>query len=145
MCELELRSPRIVRLDAEGPEQARTLSEAIELALGTTNLGEGSAEGAQRPVLLVDNLAVWLTRAEEPLAELERLLTLIAHSTEAFWVLSVDDVLVARIAEQVRIHDVFTRVWHMPNLGRKALEHVIHSRALRLNLELAFKPTFLGR
>ena len=147
ICELELRSPRIIRLDGEGPEQARSLRETLGNVLGTpsTLTAVAFALNLQRPVILVDNLPVWLMRAEDPFAELQDLLRLITQTANGFWIVTADPLLIERFSPVVQVQTAFTTVVAIPQTTRKDLELMISARVARANQQLAFKHTPLGR
>ncbi len=147
MCELELRSPRVFRLDAEGPEQSRGLNEALAGALGCrpTETSITYALALQRPILLVDNLYTWLARSRDPIAQLNQLLILISRTSEAFWIVVIDPALQQRVSPFIAVQTAFAAVIDIPQVTRKDLEAMVLSRAQRAKQSVHFKPTSLGR
>lgn len=146
MCELEFRTPRVVRLDAEGPEQARTLMDALASAFGTGVEESDIADGlsVNRPIVLVDNLTTWLLRSKTPLEELGRLLTLISRTPESLWIVAADLALLDRLSPFTQLQVGFTSVLDIPPVNRKQLSHIVRSRAARANLQIEFRSTLLG-
>lgn len=147
MCELELRGPQVIHLNAEGPEQMRSLTDALALSLGcaATERSIVRALERQNPTLLVDNLPVWLARAVDPLDELNRLLLLIARARGAFWLVALDPSTQGRLSPFVNVEAAFTTVVDIPQATLEDLQVMVASRAARVKRELSYKPTSIGR
>lgn len=147
MCELELRSSRIFRLDAEAPEQAFTLSQTIANLLGCrpTESAVAYALAAQKPILLVDNLQRWLSRGFDPIEELANILLLIARARETLWVVAVDPALEERVSSLATVSAPFTVRIDIPTITRGDIQAMVASRAERAKHVVQFRPTTLGK
>lgn len=147
MCELELRGPQVIHLNAEGSEQARLLTDALALLLGcaATERSIIRALERQKPTLLVDNLPVWLARSVDPLHELNRLLLLIARARGAFWLVSLDPSTQGRYSPFVNVEAAFTTVVDIPQATLEDLQVMVASRSARAKRELSYKHTSVGR
>jgi hypothetical protein len=147
MCELELRSTRVVKLDGEGPEQAGTCLEALSLVLGCS-ADEGTLVrhlSLYRPAVLVDNLDLWLSRSRERTAELDRLLSLITQTRDiAFWVMAVDAASLEVFEEISNVSEVFTRVLECRPLTAAELSELLEARRQRAGIEIVFGRTLVG-
>lgn len=146
MCEIELRGPRIFRLDAEGPEQTLSFNHTLANLLGCrpTEASISYTLAVLKPILLIDNLSRWLSRGRDPLEELANLLLLIARSHETFWIVTLDAALRKRVAPFVSIDAPFTSVVDIPPATRKDVERLVSSRVTRARKTVAFNPTPFG-
>ena len=148
MCELELRSARVLRLDAEGPEQTGSLKEAFALALGCSQR-EGTLFRQlqlQRPVILLDNLEVWVGRGQRRVEELERLVEFVSTTqSTVFWVVAMENTTLALCEELVNIAEGFTRVIECEPLTAAELGDLVEARRVRAGVDLHYERTLMGR
>lgn len=147
MCELELRSSRVFRLDADAPEQAFTLSQTIAnlLSCRPTESAITYALAAQKAILLVDNLSRWIWRGAEPLEELVNILVLIARARETLWIVAVDPALEERASSVVTVSASFTARIDIPAITRADIQAMVGSRAERAKHSIQYRSTALGK
>lgn len=148
MCELELRNPRVLRFDGEGPEQAGRFFEALAFALGCSPREEALTRQLQlqRPVVLLDNLDTWLGRAPRRVEELERLVSLITKTQPiAFWVVAIENTSLSVCEELMGIAEAFARVVECRPLAAGELKELLEARRVRAGVEIHYERTWLGR
>jgi hypothetical protein len=98
------------------------------------------------PAVFVDDLPSWISAARDRKHELDRVLSLIAQTSEhAFWVVSTDSSMLTLLRELVRPEEVFTHVMQLPPLSPAELERLVESRIALSNLEVAFRTTGWAR
>lgn len=144
MCELELPYAMHLRLHASDFGRDVTLFEAIGALLDCppTEAGLTRHLRLRAPAVFVDDLPSWVSAARDRTLELERVLSLVAQTSEqAFWVVSVDSSMLSLLGELVRPEEVFTHVMHLPPLSVAEVERLVESRIELSNLEVAFRTS----
>jgi Kef-type K+ transport system membrane component KefB len=146
MCELELRATQILRLDGEGMDQSGRLMTALARLLGCAETETAIVHTLLRakPTLLVDNLPLWLSRANDPVRELERILTLMTKTPWVFWLIALDPNYQERLSKLTAVEAAFTVAVDIPPVTPLDLKQMVTSRVARARENISFRPTLLG-
>lgn len=148
MCELELRNPRVLRFDGEGPEQVGSFFDTLALSLGCSPRDEALMRQLQlqRPVVLLDNLDVWLGRSVRRVEELERLMVFISKTQSVvFWVAAIENTTLALCEELVGMAEAFTRIVECRALTVAEMKELLEARRVRAGMEVQYERTWMGR
>lgn len=144
MCELELPYAMHLRLHASDFGRDVTLFEGMGTLLDCPPTPAGLTRHLRLrgPAVFVDDLPSWISAAQNRQLELERVLSLVAQtSQQAFWVVSIDLSMLQLLGEMARLEEVFSHVLQLSPLSFAEVKHLVESRIELLNLDVEFRTT----
>jgi hypothetical protein len=148
LCELEMRAPRLARLQRDRFRRDTGLVGALAVELGCRPglLNVVAALRNTRTIVIVDDLEHWFAPDVSGLHNLERFLSLVIRTREeAFWLVTTCEESLDVLEEAFPLRHAFGHLAPLQPLKRDALIHAIEARHLLSGCPITYPRTFASR